>query len=224
MIHLSETNVCQVNEILTSNPIISFLFLSVELTEILFILKYLKSPDGINESVSERIHFIFETNPRLRTTVYNYLTEKNSSISPDEYPLIRDILFRYYNEFLLHNINCQQYLSRMLTYLNEQTIDYLILWFKHFLCESNPKWMNYQNLLRQWTDCLFSKQHFFSQTIKQMDVLIDMWNNAALEDHQRSHFFIEHMASRCFHQSNVSSLISKCSDLIIVEFVYINTS
>jgi hypothetical protein len=126
--------------------------------------------------------------------------EKNSCISPNEFPLIRDIIFHYYNEYILHGVNRQQYLSRMLIHQNEQKIEYLIAWFQFFLCESNPNWMNYQSLLGQWTECFVYKRDFFSRVIKQIDMLIGVWTKVAPEDRQRADFFIKHMVSQCFRQ------------------------
>ena len=173
-------------------------FLLVELTDILYVLTYLKTPD--DQPTTKRIHFILETNKSLRTLVNKRLTEKNSEIIPDEFPLIRDILFNYHNGYILHGIDQQQYLSRMLTHQNKTNLDYLLAWFQCFLCDSNPHWMNYQSLLGQWTECFVYKQDSFSRMIEQIDMLIEIWTRVAPQDQQRVDFFIEHMVSQCFRQ------------------------
>ena len=179
--------------------------LLVELTDILFILQYLKTKtnevhDDLGGSVTDRIQFILQTNGTLRAMVSTRLAEKNANIVPDEFPLIRDIIFHYHNAYILHYVNLQQYLSRMLTNQNEQKPDYFISWFQFFLCESNPTWMNYQNMLREWTDCFVYKPNFFSRIIEQIDTLIEIWDKVAPQDRQRSHFFTEDMVSQCLGQ------------------------
>ena len=175
--------------------------------DVFFILKHLKDEtnearDENNEFVTKRIGLILQTNTSLRHVVTTCLTEKNPRIIPDEFPLIRDIIFRYYNEFILYQINWEQYLIRMLTHQKKQNIEYFMVWFQHFLCQPNPSWIKYQVLLREWTNALFYKQDSFPKVIKQIDMLTEIWTKVAPEDRQRSDFFILHMASQCFRQGN----------------------
>jgi hypothetical protein len=158
------------------------------------------SSDDKNEAATKRIQFIFEINDTIRNTIGKCLNDKNFNISLEEFHFIREIIFRSYNQYILHNIDRQQYLLRMLSRRDDQTIDYFINWFQYFLCESNPDWMNYQILLNQWTECFVYNQDFFSKIIKQMDMLIERWTNVAPKDSQRSNFFIKHMVGQCFRQ------------------------
>jgi hypothetical protein len=128
------------------------------------------------------------------------LNEKNYHISLDEFPFICEIIFRSYNQYILHNIDRQQYLSRMLNRRDGQTLEYFTIWFQNFLCEPNSDWIDYQILLNQWTQCFVGNQDIFSKIIKQMDTLIERWKNAASKDSQRSNFFIKHMVGQCFRQ------------------------
>jgi hypothetical protein len=153
-----------------------------------------------NEAATKRIQFIFETNDTIRNTIGKCLNEKNYHISMEEFSFIREIIFRSYNQYILHNIDRQQYLSRMLSRRDDQTIDHFIIWFQYFLCESNPDWMNYQILLSQWTECIVYNQDLFSNIIKQMDMLIELWTKVAPKDSQRSTCFIKHIVGQCFRQ------------------------
>jgi hypothetical protein len=168
----------------------------------------MKTPlkDDNNKVVTKRIQFIFETNDTIRNTIGKYLNEKNYRISLEEFSSIREIIFRSYNQYILHNIDRQQYLSRILIRRDDQKLEFFLAWFRYFLCESNPDWMNYRSLIIQWTECFFYNQDLFPQIIKQMDTLIERWTTVAQKDHKRSTFFITHMVGQCFRKSKKSLL------------------
>ncbi len=156
--------------------------------------------DNGSEAAIRQVKFIFETNGTMWDTIRRHLNEKNYHISLNELPVIRDILFHYYDQYFLYDIDRQIYLSRMLSRRDDRTIEYFIVWFQYFLCESNPDWMNYQDLVIQWTECFFQNPDLFSQIIKQIDTLIELWTKVAPDNHQRSAFFVAHMVTQCFRQ------------------------
>jgi hypothetical protein len=156
--------------------------------------------DNITEATIQKVKFMLETNITIWDMIKRHLNDKNYHISLDEFPVIRDILFHYYNPYSLYEIDRQQYLSRMLSRRDDRTMDYFIVWFKYFLCESNPDWMNYQDLVNLWTECFFQNEELFSQIIKQIDMLIELWTKVAPDNHQRLTFFVTHMVTQCFRQ------------------------
>lgn len=177
----------------------------MKLADIRFILKYMKTDtkevsSDINEAVTKRVQFIFETNGTVGEKIKRCLNENNYHISSDEFSLIRDIIFRFYNPILLYGIDRQEYLSRMLSRRDDRKTDYFIVWFQYFLCEVNADWMDYQTLLHQWTECFIQKQELFSNIIKKIDMLIEHWKKAAPNDNKRSTFFVTHMVTQCFRQ------------------------
>lgn len=192
---LGEKIQAQLNTLITQKRFV------IRFPDIQFILNYMKRPSNDNEIATKQIQFILETNNTLRSAVGRYLNEKNYHIHLDEFPIIRDILFRSYNEFILHDINRQQYLSRMLSRRDNQTAEHFIVWFQFFLCKPNSDWVDYQILLDQWTECFFDKQDLFSNIIKQTDMLIEIWTNAAPNNTERVTFFIKHMVAQCLRQS-----------------------
>jgi hypothetical protein len=105
--------------------------------------------DDINKAAVQRVKTFFEKNDLVWTTIAKHLNEKNYHIVLDDFPLIRDIIFRSYSPYFLYGIDPQQYLSRMLSRRDDQTMNYFIVWFQFFLCESYPDWMNYQSLVNQ---------------------------------------------------------------------------
>ncbi|CAF1340065.1 unnamed protein product [Adineta steineri] len=182
-----------------------------ELDSIVYLLKFMatqttKAVDDINEAATKRVKFVFETSNAVRKTVENYLNERNVHITLDEFPLIRDIIFRYHSSYILHNIACQQYLGRMLHRRDNQTANYFIIWFQQFLCESNPDWMNYETLLIQWTQCFVHNQDLFSTIIQQIDTLIELWTKVAPNDHKRTTLFVTHMITECFRQGKEQNI------------------
>jgi hypothetical protein len=68
--------------------------------------------------------------------------------------------------------------------------------------------MNYKQCLQQWTQCFVDNREIFKKIIEQVDVLIQLWTNATLNDEKRLSFFVTHMVTRCFQQgkNNVSFL------------------
>lgn len=174
---------------------------AVKFTDIQFVLNYMKKPLNENETATKQIQFILETNDAVRNAIGEYLNGINYHISLDEFPFIREILFRSYNQYILHNINRQQYLSRMLSRRDNQTDESFIVWFQYFLCEPDSDWVNYQILLGQWTECFVHNQDLFSKIIKQMDMLIARWANVAPQNAERSAIFIKHMVEQCLRQS-----------------------
>jgi hypothetical protein len=159
-----------------------------------------EADNDINEAATRRVKFIFETNNSMHDTIGERLNEKNFHIALDEFPYIREIIFHSYHPYFLFNIDRQQYLSRMLSRRDDQTTDYFITWFICFLCESNPDWMNYQDLLSQWTECFIQNSDLFSKIIKKFDILIELWTKVAPDNQQRSTFFVTHMVTQCFRQ------------------------
>ncbi|CAF5025267.1 unnamed protein product, partial [Rotaria sp. Silwood1] len=127
-----------------------------------------------------------------------YLNEKNFHISIDEIPSIYAIIFRYFNPFLLPHIDRQQYILRTISRREDRTTDYFIEWFKHFLCQSNPDWMHYDELLYHWTECFVHNTYLFDDIIKQTDKLIELWTKVEPANDQRSGFFVEHIVKECF--------------------------
>ncbi|UJR16715.1 hypothetical protein I4U23_003615, partial [Adineta vaga] len=180
----------------------------MELTDILFLLNYMNSPtkednNDSNGGSNKTIKFVLETNRTLQNTFKNYLNEINHHISLDEFPLVRDIIFRSYNSYLLYDFDRQQYLSRMLARRNNQTVDYFIGWFKYFLCESNAEWIDYQKLTHQWTECFVHNEILLLQILQQIDMLIELWIKTVPNDRHRSEFFIAHMVTQCFRQDQL---------------------
>ncbi|CAF1677650.1 unnamed protein product, partial [Adineta ricciae] len=180
----------------------------INLEDILFVLKFFntesdKVADDLNEKAIQKIKFIFETNFSLRSTFGTYLNERNHHITVDEFPLIRDIILRYYNEYVLHDINRSQYLLRTLACRKDRTIDYFINWFKFFLCESNPNWLRYEEIVQQWTDCFAHQPERFAEVIKQIDILMKLWAQVSPENVQRSNFLATHMVGECFRYGNI---------------------
>lgn len=180
-----------------------FEFILVVLSSILFILNFMKMTanevqDNKNEVVVQKIKFILETNSVMRNTLGSHMNARNHHIAENEFPIVRDIIFRCYNPYVLHDIDRQQYLLRTLSRRDNRTIDYFTAWFKNFLCESNPDWMNYEALLQRWTSCFAHDENLLTAIIKQVDRLYEQWSGAALADYQRSVFFATHMATLCF--------------------------
>ncbi|CAF3907546.1 unnamed protein product, partial [Rotaria sp. Silwood2] len=183
---------------------------TIKLADIVFVLNYMKNEtnevhDNITLAAIQRVKFIIETNSSIRDTIRKHLDERNYHISLDEFTFIRDIIFRSYNPYVLHDIDRQQYLSRMLSRRDDRQMEYFMAWFQYFLCDSNPDWMNYQSLLNLWTECFVYKQDLFSNIIKQIDVLIDSWTKVAPQDLQRSNFFLTHMVTQCFRQDQLQN-------------------
>ncbi|CAF4423205.1 unnamed protein product, partial [Rotaria sp. Silwood2] len=173
-------------------------YFPITLFDIAFILTYLKQQTD-NKSI-QLIQSVFQTNNTLRSKIESDLNRRNYNISTNEFPLIRDIMIRSYNSFLLHNINRQQYLLRTLNRRNDRTSDYFLSWFECFLCEIDEDWINYQELTRQWTECFVTNKKMLSEVMEKVDSLIDLWTKVAPNNNQRSNFFVTHMVAQCFRQ------------------------
>ncbi|CAF3944692.1 unnamed protein product, partial [Rotaria sordida] len=156
-------------------------------TYISYLTQLVIAHQGDNNELEEKIHI--QLDKLLRENRF-----------PNEFPFMCDIIFRSYNSYILHDIDRQQYLSRMLSRRDDRTMEYFITWFQYFLCDLNPDWVNYQSLLNLWTECFIYNQDMFSNIIKQIDMLIDSWTKVASQDHQRSNFFLTHMVTQCFRQ------------------------
>ncbi|CAF3297892.1 unnamed protein product [Rotaria sp. Silwood2] len=180
-------------------------YFPITLFDIAFILTYLKQQTD-NKSI-QLIQSVFQTNNTLRSKIESDLNRRNYNISTNEFPLIRDIMIRSYNSFLLHNINRQQYLLRTLNRRNDRTSDYFLSWFECFLCEIDEDWINYQELTRQWTECFVTNKKMLSEVMEKVDSLIDLWTKVAPNNNQRSNFFVTHMVAQCFRQENVNDLL-----------------
>lgn len=178
----------------------------IKSTDIQFLLNYMKSPSNENEVTTKQIKFILETNNALRNAIGIYLNSKNYDITLDELPFIHEIIFRSYNQYILHNINRPEYLSRSLSRRDDRTAEFFTVWFRYFLCEPNEDWVNYKLLLGQWTECFVYNQDLFSSIIQQFDILIGQWINAGSSDAERLSFFIKHMVQQCLRQSKVPDL------------------
>ncbi len=177
----------------------------MEFADIAFILKYLKSEKNGSHNdttiaATRWIQTILESNKTLRTTIENYLQSKNHHILLNDFRIVRDIIFRYHNSYILHNINRQQFLSHTLSRRDDRTVDYYVNWFACFLCESHPTWMNYKELLQQWTQCFVHDSDMFKKIITQIDMLIDLWAKVAMDDKEHLSFFIKYMVTQCFQQ------------------------
>ena len=141
----------------------------------------------------------------MRNSFVRHLNEQNHHIMPDQYGMIRDILFRYYNPYILHDINPQEYLLRTLCRREGTKASSLIDWFKCFLCEPCPDTILYRELLTRWTNCFFDQQQLFQEIISQIDTLMELWTQAVPTDEARSAIFAAHMAAQCFRQSKYAS-------------------
>jgi hypothetical protein len=177
----------------------------VEFADIVFILKYLKNltnenHDEVTAAATRRIQAVFEANHKLQHKIREYLNMKNHHASINDFPFIRDIIFRYYNPYLLHNIDCLRFLSQTLSRREDRTTEYFIVWFQSFLCESQPDWLNYQELLNQWTECFVHEREMFPKIIGQADMLIELWTKVAPDNEKRSSLFVTHMVTQCFRQ------------------------
>ncbi|CAF1035564.1 unnamed protein product [Rotaria sordida] len=173
--------------------------LPINLSDITCILTYLKQQT--DDKSIQLIQSIFQTNDTLRNKIEPYLYGRNYNISLCEFSLIRDILFRSYHSYLLHNIDRQNYLFRTLFRRNDRATDYFLCWFEYFLCETDDNWIDYQVLTRQWTECFISDQKIFPEIMEKVDSLIDLWIKVAPNKDQRSNFFVTHMVIQCFRQA-----------------------
>ncbi|CAF4612278.1 unnamed protein product [Rotaria sp. Silwood2] len=203
--HQKDGNELQENIQIQLNKLLKENHFSFELADIVFVLNYMKTQtneihDGTTTAVIKLVISIFEKNDLLWDTIIRILNEKNYHISSDEFPLIQNIIFHSYNPYFLHGINLQEYLKRMLSRRDDRTIDYFIEWFRYFLCDSIPDWLDSQSLLNDWTECFVSKKDLFLKIIEKIDALIGLWTDAAPQNNQRSLFFLKHMVAQCFRQ------------------------
>ncbi|CAM4953944.1 unnamed protein product, partial [Rotaria socialis] len=175
------------------------------LPDVAWILTYLKRQT--NSKSTQIIQRIFQKSDPLQISIEQYLDSRRYSITSHEFPLVRDILIRSYNSELMHNINRQEYLLRMLTYRKEHKTDHFIEWFKCFLCETDENWIRYQDLVYHWTNCFVKDQIALFEIMKEVDLLIDLWIKVAPNNNQRSDFFVAHMVTQCFSQENVNNLL-----------------
>ncbi|CAF1188657.1 unnamed protein product [Rotaria sp. Silwood1] len=180
----------------------------IQLHDIIFILNLGKTEinetnNRVRESATQKIQLICESNLKMKQSFEVYLNEKNFHISIDEIPSIYAIIFRYFNPFLLPHIDRQQYILRTISRREDRTTDYFIEWFKHFLCQSNPDWMHYDELLYHWTECFVHNTYLFNDIIKQIDKLIELWTKVELANDQRSGFFVEHIVKECFRHGKM---------------------
>jgi hypothetical protein len=177
----------------------------VEFADIAFVLNYIKiqtnePSDNMNAATTRRIQLVFEKNNLLWNKITKYLTGKNGHVSMNDFSHIRDIIFRSFNAYVLYNIDRQSFLSLTLIHRDGRTSDYLTLWFTHFLGESHQNWMNYGELLCQWTECFVRDRQIFSQIIRQIDMFIERWTEAVQDNHERVTYFVKHMVTECFRQ------------------------
>jgi hypothetical protein len=154
-----------------------------------------------NKIVIQRLQKILQDRQLLWDMISCHLEERKHHIGIDEFWLVRNIFLRYYNPFYLYNINPQDYFFCMLTRRDDHNMEYFVAWFKFFLCESRPIWMNYDVLLQQWTNGFLHDQNMFSEIIRQIDMMIEMWKNVAPDDSQQTNSFVQHMVDQCFQQS-----------------------
>ena len=181
------------------NKILDIISTLVDLSDILFLLKYLKKEN--NEIHNECVRRIIESNTALRHTIVNYLNSINSHLLSNEFPVICDIIFQYYNPYVLSRVNRQQFVSRTLSRRNDRTADYFIDWFSYFLAESHVDWMIYKKeLLQQWTECVTHDRTLFKEVIRKTNMLIDLWAIGAPNNKEYLTFFVKHMVNQCFQQ------------------------
>jgi hypothetical protein len=157
--------------------------------------------DDKNKIAVQRLQQILQDRHLLWDTIFHHLEERKYDIGIDEFPLIRNIFLRCYNPFYCYNINPSDYFCCMLSRRDDHNMEYFIAWFKMFLCESRPNWMNYHVLLQKWTNCFLDDQKMFSEIIRQIDMLIELWKNVAPNDIQHRNDFVQHMVNQCSHQS-----------------------
>ena len=162
-----------------------------------------EAADDIKVAATRKVRFILEINGTMRNCFGSCLKEKNHRITFDELSLTRDIIFRFYNEFLLHDIDRQQFLCHTIPCQNDQTMNYFVEWFKCFLCDSNPDWMCYIELLNRWTNCFVRNNKLFRGIINQIDELIELWERVETDNNKRSTYFVKHMVYQCFQAGKI---------------------
>ena len=171
----------------------------VELQDIVSVLALMKRET--NKTSIQRLQDIFRKMSTLWEMVSEHLNERKHQIDVNEFALIQQIFFRYYNPFYFYTRNPQEYLLDMLSRADNPNIDYLTSWFNHFLCDSRPNWIDYRALLQQWTHCFRHDRSISSKILQQIDMFIDQWINVVPEDVQHTNYFVEHMVNQCFQQS-----------------------
>jgi len=94
---------------------------------------------------------IFEANERLHSLIYSTI-ERNDRIDDiNSLELLHNILIKYYNGFLLNQINTPDYLSKLISrkYPPGRS-EFLISFFKYFMTHQNWTVQEFQTILKPW--------------------------------------------------------------------------
>ena len=167
---------------------------------------------------TEHIHLvqsIIESSEELRRRIIRYL--KNLNVEMTHLELLRD-LFRYYNPYLLDQLNKTEYLITKLHDREKRSYDFYTLWFECFLCDEHyaqteDESQQFQQLINEWSKQFQYDRELLEKISMKLNILVEKLTVVLKpKTHDRRlDYFINSIVNICFKQSkNCFFWIHKC--------------
>ena len=191
----------------------------MNLESILFLLNFLQVKPSKNNPIDcqtlQILHSVIECNDKLPIKIHYVLN--TISVSTENCNDIQNILRFNSISPLVFNIQKSDFLMNLLDRRSSSSSVFYEKWFLCFLIPNEQELhtittdrecVEYQQLLRSWTNCFMHDRDMFLAMMMKIDIFIAAFPADVINSQYLLHF-IHHMVNLCFQEGNTFSSLKQ---------------